>query len=163
MMERAEKWTKEYFSTSFRTSDPFILWTKQEVFLFNAWAAWNYCLERDLIANKTQETATEFIASVAVHSERDKDLDLIRFFELFQSRFAIYKKDIRGMLNSNYPKTKMYFPVQIYCAFYHNQYHIDVLDDIDPYDIIDEMDDFMPHFIKHWNSINKDMEKSWGK
>lgn len=161
MMEKALLWTETYMMTFVPQNMPNRTDIRNEMFIFNAWTAWYYCLHHDLIKVKDNETANRFIATVFVYSSLDDKFDIQYFFELFKARFEIYRADVNGVANSKYPG-KMYFPVSLYCALYHRQYKLDPTEGIDEYEMIDEMESFISNFITHWNTTQHDMNVDWG-
>lgn len=130
--------------------------TKNEILIFCSWAAWDYCLNHDLIS-KFKDDAMEYIVAVSEKVSKTHNIDAIEFFNLYRNRFAIYKTDIRGLLKSHYPQTPQYMPVSLYTAFYKKQYKIFTNPESSFIDEGEDFEKFMNGFIPFWNELNREL------
>lgn len=152
MMEKATTWTNSFMEQYVKSEVKNRELVKGEVFLFNAWTVWKYCLEHDLL-KQSSKTANTFISSAYVYSGADKIMDVTDFYPIFKSRYGMYSDEISGLLNSKYPQTKQYIPFSLFCAIFKNQFKSNVTSgySMNDIDIMDEVLEFTGNIIKHWN------------
>ncbi len=159
LMEKASAWTDVYLDRFALRKGADI---KSAAFIFTSWAVWDYCLNHDCLP-KGNDVAAEYIASTFVYSGFDSKIDIAEFFDVFKSRFKIFKSDIKGLLNSDYPRTKQYLPFGIYCTIYKNQLSLEPTAGVDLHDneTSAELIEFTDSFIKYWNMLIADLENSF--
>lgn len=159
MMEKASDWTDVYMSRFAIQRGPDI---KSAAFVFTAWAVWDYCLRRDLLPKG--DVANMYIASTLVYSGFDSKIkDPVDFIEIFKTRFKIFQTDMKGLSNSDYPRTKQYLPFGIFCTIYKNQLSLNPTAGVDPHDLDtgEELHNFTGGFLKYWNMLIADLEESY--
>ncbi len=158
MMGKASQWTDYYMDHLALKQGAFI---RGGMFVFTSWAVWDYCLRNDRIPKG--DIANEYIASTLVYSGFDRIMDPVDFLEVFRTRFKIFNADMTGLSNSHYPQTKQYIPYTTYCTIYQNQLSLTPTAGVDrqDYEIREEVFDFTGGFIKYWNLLLKDLEKSY--
>lgn len=158
MMEKASGWTDIYM-------DRFALQRKPDVksaaFVFTSWAVWDYCLRNDRLPKGN--VANQYIASTLIYSGFGSKIDVVDFLEVFKTRFKIFKTDMTGLSNSDYPRTKQYLPFGIFCSIYKNQLSLNPTAGVNlhDYDTSEELHDFTGGFIKYWNMLLADLEESY--
>lgn len=158
MMTKAIQWKNDYITNySIKTT----VNSEKAVFMFCAWAAWDYCLNSDKLPSG--DPGTEFLASVQVYTGLDKTMFPDSFIELYKTRFHIFKSDIRGLASSHYPQTKQYIPFALYCVFCKNPLELDPTIGVDQNDmaIFDEVVEFTSKFVTFWNKILRDMNSNF--
>lgn len=160
MMDKALLWTDDYMRLYVPQNTPNRTDVRNEIFIFNAWSAWHYCLQHNLFQVKDDTAVSTFVASLLVHSSLGDTLGLFYFYDLIQARYAMYSEDVQKLANLEHPDIK-YFPIGLYCAIYRNQYELNPKEDIDENEIINEMQRFTSNFITHWNTIQHDMDVDW--
>src|SRR5574344_1598308 len=158
MMQKASEWTDVYMSRFALQQKPDV---KSAAFVFTSWAVWDYCLNNDRLPKG--DVANMYIASTLIYSGFDRKIDVVDFLEVFKTRFKIFKADMTGLANSHYPQTKQYLPFGIFCTIYKNQLSLNPTAGVDPhdYDTSEELHNFTGGFIKYWNLLLADLEKSY--
>lgn len=155
MISIVDKWTDIYMNqyTTQKNKD-----IENEIYLFNSWIVWDFCLNNNLMKN-SREHGDEYIANIQYFINQTKNISPEEILFLYQNRYKIYKNDISGLLNSNYPKTKQFIPFSLYCAIYKNQYSHYPSENINMYDnlISDDLHEFTGRLIKYWNKVNSEL------
>jgi len=154
MINRANRWTNIYMNQYAIQNNVDI---KNGIHLFNTWVIWDYCLNNDLIEHGCHK---DFLAKVLAFIWKTKDISGEEFLALYQNRFSLYKKEMRGLLSST-----SHFPFDLYFAIYKNQYSLDHTKNIDMAKDArkDEMCEFTSKFINFWNVINLELVTQYKK
>lgn len=159
LIEKASAWTDTYLNLFALRKNPDI---KGAAFIFTSWAVWDYCLNQDCLP-EGEDVAGEYICSTLVYSGFNDKIDIAEFVDVFKTRFKIFKSDIKGLLNSDYPRTKQYLPFGTYCSIYRHQLSLNPTSGVDPYDYEtnEELVEFTGGLIKFWNILIANMEESF--
>ena len=150
MVDNANRWTNLYMNQySIRDNTDI----KNGIYLFNTWVIWTHCLQNNLIDNP-KGCHRDFLANVLVFLMKTKDISGERFLSLYQDRFSLYQKEIRGL------KEPQFYPFGLYSAICKNQYSLNQtinMEDIFRHNESDDFIEFTDKFIKFWNVINSEL------
>ncbi len=137
------------FANSFIDSAPRLLnaiYNRDEVFLFCCWVLLDYGKSYGYLNNNSE--LTDFYDSISKAVRRTGKYNQTDI-EQFLFRTSQYKEQISGMLQCDYPKTKMFFPKVLFSRF------VDV--DFDKYVFNEEQNilNFSKYFSEFWNMVNR--------
>lgn len=102
-----------------------------EIFMFSLVISWDYCLNEGKINTKSNLAQTKIKKLCEYSKTLGYNLNLIEMKDFYMARYKFFKKDINGLRNSNYPKTKQYLPELSFRLICNNQLlrnEIDVLE-----------------------------------
>ena len=137
------------FANSFIDSAPRLLnaiYNRDEVFLFCCWVLLDYGKSYGYLNNNSE--LTDFYDSISKAVRRTGKYNQTDI-EQFLFRTSQYKEQISGMLQCDYPRTKMFFPKVLFSRF------VDV--DFDKYVFNEEQNilNFSKYFSEFWNMVNR--------
>ena len=159
MVDFGLKWQKKFVETCISNPTPSV---QAEALMFTCWRVWYHCLENNKVS-RDQAYLYDFFAHLMAHLQDYyagfEDVEI--FMPLFKNRYGIFRADLVGLSNSNYPVTKQYLPISTYRVFC-----TEPLELIDPststisslsMEQMDEMTEFVGKFIKVANAMSKEL------
>ena len=160
MIDFGLKWQEKFLEDCFSFPSSSV---KAEALMFTCWRVWYHCLENNVVS-RDQSYVSEFFAHIMTYEQSyDARFDDINFFmPLFKNRYGIFRSDLVGLCNSNFPVTKQYLPISTYRVFF-----VEPLEVIDPSTStisslstgqMDEMTEFLDKFIMLSNAMTKELD-----
>lgn len=129
-----------------------------EVLMYTCWSVWYHCLNANKVLGD-QNYVNKFFAHLMAHlQDCDSRFEHVDFFmPLFKNRYQIFKTDIDGLVNSHYPVTKQYLPINTFKAFCLEQLKIVSASSLSSlsFEEEEEMMDFVGKFIAFTNDMQK--------
>lgn len=143
---------------------------KLEIFMFNLLVCWIYVLTEKIIQRDDEKALHNLGKEIYIQSAKfGTNLQVQEAIELYQTRFKMFAKDISGIKNSDYPRTKQYLPTYTFSAIYYDQLNKEPnlewanFDNDEELDIkrIEELSNFIQPFIQQYNWILKELNNKF--
>ena len=137
------------FANSFIDSAPRLLnaiYNRDEVFLFCSWVLLDYGKSYGYLDNNSE--LTDFYDSISKAVRRTGKYNQTDI-EQFLFRVSQYKEQISGILQCDYPRTKMFFPKVLFSRF------VDVDFDKYVFNVEQNLMAFSEYFPEFWNIVNR--------
>lgn len=149
MIGLASKWTNDFINSA-----PKLVaasYDKDEIYMFCCWILLDYgknyrYIDENSNLDKFFETIYQAVRNTGMYNQT--------VMEQFSFRVRQYYNEINGMLNCDYPRTKMFFPKTLFARF--------VQIDFDHYNhplfgIDNNLIRFSEHLGKFWNKVNYEL------
>ena len=162
MIQIANEWTEDFIQTAPKFERAYI---RDEVYMFCCWILLDYgknygYLNKNSNINAFFDTIFQSVKNVGNYSQTE--------FDHFMYRVEQYQKDVKGMLQCDYPKTPMFFTEGLFSLFTDSCYsdiHLfeedfDIFDDEKEFHNLILFTDFIGSF---WNKVNKDIMNRFPK
>ena len=151
----SKKWTDIYLNQNPKMSNFKSYYA--EIFLCNSWAAYFYCHSENKIQD---DDPNKFVKSLYSQLKACVDMEDSYIYTLISIRVKLYKEEIESLLRSDYPRTKQYIPIHLYCALEINPFVLRPTIGIDSDDIsFDEaLTEWVEELCNYWNFIMRDIQ-----
>lgn len=149
MIGLASKWTNDFINSA-----PKLVaasYDKDEIYMFCCWILLDYgknyrYIDENSNLDKFFETIYQAVRNTGMYNQTD--------MEQFSFRVRQYYNEINGMLNCDYPRTKMFFPKTLFARF--------IQIDFDHYNhplfgIDNNLIRFSEHLGRFWNKVNNEL------
>lgn len=155
MIQLASKWTTDFLQSAPKLQGA--TYDKNEIYMFCGWITLDYGKNYGYLSiNSSRNVFFETIFQAVRNTGQYNQSDM----EQFMFRVSQYKSQMMGMLNCDYPRTKVFFPKTLYARFVHinlDYYHPD------HFGIDDNLIQFSKYLGDFWNKVNSELMSKYPK